>query len=63
MRTGSTVCRRIKTLCYSTNIFTAMMAAGPGASHQSGWTALVAELINEMSEKDASCRKKGANSF
>ncbi|HNP21610.1 MAG TPA: glucosidase [Panacibacter sp.] len=36
---------------------------GLGASHQSGWTALVAELINEMSEKMPPAEKRSKQFF
>jgi hypothetical protein len=39
--------------CYSTNTFTATPAEGLGASHQTGWTALVASLIDEWRQSDS----------
>ena len=47
-------CKTIHTLmitCYSTNIFTVMRVNGLGASHQTGWTGLVAKLLQPSSVK------------
>ncbi len=38
------------TWCCSTNTSTAITARGVGASHQTGWTGLVAKLLQQNGE-------------
>jgi len=57
--------RILKTLFYSMEYFHGDTARGVGASHQTGWTGVVAELINRVAsfEKEKIGKEKLSKTF